>query len=481
VSVVTPNRPAARGAASARGATSARALPRASWSAILACLLAACLIGLLAATSPLLGLGAVLALALVAVVVADLALGIIVFAVVSFSANLNLGTAATGGKLVGFVVLLSWLASMANGRRTGRRNLVADERGLVVLALLFLSWNVLSAAWAQSPHTALSGSSRYAMNLALLPIVYTGVRSMRHLRWVAAAFVAGALLSVAYGALAGANDPGTSRLAGALGDANETAMALVAAATLAVALAPSARRGSLARAAFIAGGVAALAGIIATGSRGGYVALAVTGAVAVAVADRWRGRALALVLTGAAIGVVWFVALAPADTKQHVLSDNSSGRATLWLLAERAIAANPVAGLGTNNFYLDSGQFLIQPGTTTGAKLVVIDPHVAHNVYLELWADLGIVGLALFLSLVAAALRCALRAARALRRAGRTADELLARGLVLAIVGMLAADFFISDMYSKQLWLLVALCPALLAAARDATSSPDRTPAASVG
>jgi O-antigen ligase len=97
---------------------------------------------------------------------------------------------------------------------------------------------------------------------------------------------------------------------------------------------------------------------------------------------------------------------------------------------------------------------------------VVLNPKVAHNIYLELWADLGIVGLALFLGFVVMAVRAALAAVKLLQHAGRRADEILARALIVAIAGMLAADFFISDLYSKQLFLLLALGPAMLIAAR---------------
>jgi hypothetical protein len=40
--------------------------------------------------------------------------------------------------------------------------------------------------------------------------------------------------------------------------------------------------------------------------------------------------------------------------------------------------------------------------------------------------------------------------------------EIVARGLFVGLVGLLAADFFISEMYSKLLWLLLALGPVLL-------------------
>jgi hypothetical protein len=50
--------------------------------------------------------------------------------------------------------------------------------------------------------------------------------------------------------------------------------------------------------------------------------------------------------------------------------------------------------------------------------------------------------------------------------------ELLARGVIVAVLALLAADFFLSDQYSKQLWMLLALGPALLAVSRRAEKGP---------
>jgi hypothetical protein len=44
--------------------------------------------------------------------------------------------------------------------------------------------------------------------------------------------------------------------------------------------------------------------------------------------------------------------------------------------------------------------------------------------------------------------------------------EVLSRAFVLSLVGILAADFFVSEQFSKQLWLLIALGPALLGVAQ---------------
>jgi hypothetical protein len=52
--------------------------------------------------------------------------------------------------------------------------------------------------------------------------------------------------------------------------------------------------------------------------------------------------------------------------------------------------------------------------------------------------------------------------------------ELLSRALLVGLAGVLAADFFISEEFSKQLWLLLGLGPALLAIAHATEREADR-------
>ncbi|MEA2375012.1 MAG: hypothetical protein QOD53_1475, partial [Thermoleophilaceae bacterium] len=85
-------------------------------------------------------------------------------------------------------------------------------------------------------------------------------------------------------------------------------------------------------------------------------------------------------------------------------------------------------------------------------------------------AELGVVGAVLFISIILFSLRCILRAARLFSRAGEVSMELMSRALLVALSGVLAADFFISEEFSKQLWLLLGLGPALLGIAKATTA-----------
>ena len=57
---------------------------------------------------------------------------------------------------------------------------------------------------------------------------------------------------------------------------------------------------------------------------------------------------------------------------------------------------------------------------------------------------------------------CIVRAARSFKRSGDVTLEILSRAIFVALVGILASDFFGSREYSKQLWLLLSLGPAIV-------------------
>jgi putative inorganic carbon (HCO3(-)) transporter len=427
-------------------------------------LLAAVTSGLLAGRSPAIALAGAATIAIAIAMVKDLAIGIAIFTVASFGAVLSLGGAATAAKALGGLLVLAWMAALANQRNGDARALLRDHRGLVACGVGLVAWSILSAAWAQSPSTALLGASRYAQNLVLFPILYAGVRSLGHVRWVAGAFVGGALLAMLYGVATGSTVD-SSRLVGALQDPNETATVLVAASVLALALGMGDQGSRLRRRIAFSAGVLALFGVAATASRGGVVALAATAVVAVLIAGRWRRQVAAAAAVGVVLVVGWFVLLAPTSSVSHITSAQSP-RTTLWTVAGRTIAANPVVGVGNDNFQMVAKDYLLRPGATTNAEQIVTVPHVAHNIYLEVWADTGLIGLLLFVAIVVASLRAAWAAVTILENAGRRAEEILTRGLILAIVAILMAGFFVSDQYSKQLFLLLALACATLGTVR---------------
>ena len=130
------------------------------------------------------------------------------------------------------------------------------------------------------------------------------------------------------------------------------------------------------------------------------------------------------------------------------------------------IEDHPVRGVGSGNFQLSSIHYLLERPGAIKYDYFIDKPKVAHNTYLHILAELGIVGLGLFLAIIVFAVVCAFKAAQTVQEAGDRDMELLARGMMLALIGILSADFFISEQFSKQLWLLLGLGPAMLAIAK---------------
>ncbi len=425
-------------------------------------------VGLLSGVNPAYGIAAAVGVVFAACAISNLTVGVVVFACLSFLQvlNSNSNTATSFTKVVGLLLFGSWYASTLTATPPGARISNRTSPMFLIAGVSLLAWSTLSIAWAASTGAVATSASRYLLNMLLFPIVLAAVRRREHLLWVLTAFVLGAVVSTVYGfAIPSTSQAG--RLSGGIGDANEQAAVLVAAIPMAIGLAVAMRRRLGLRIIAWTSAVVCLAGVVNTLSRGGLIALGVMMLAGVVFGGRWRPWATALLLATTVSTVAYFVVIAPLGARARVTNGDTSGRSDLWTIGWRMVQAHPLTGVGSGNFPVSSIHYLQRPGAIRNANLIVDVPHVAHNIYLELLAELGIPGLVAFLGIVAASLGAALRAAFEFRRTGHQELELIARCVVVGLVGFLAADFFLSGEYSKQLWLVLALCPALLGVARS--------------
>lgn len=426
--------------------------------------------GILAGINPVLGVSLALGLVFVGVFLSDVTIGLCLFAGLSFLEILPRAGGLTVFKVVGALLVVSTLAAASTRERRG---LPAIHPILTAALILFVAWAALSAVWAESVGTAASSVVRYALNLALFPIVWVAVWRREHVNWLVITLVLGTAVAAAYGLVSPPSNPNSidtsdaARATGTIGDANQFAAVLVAglALSLAVAVGPV-TNGYIRLAAYLTAAMSLMA-IFLTLSRGGLVALAVAMMASVAMAGRWRpviGTAALLVVLGS---VVYFTTFASVPAQQRITTiSGGTGRTDLWSIGWRMVQAKPIAGVGSGNFQVSSIHYLLRPGATQRADFIVDTPKVAHNTYLQILAELGIVGFALFAVIVAYSLACIVRAARMFARIGDLQMEIIARGLFIGLVGLMAADFFISEMYSKLLWLLLAMGPPLLMVAK---------------
>ena len=325
----------------------------------------------------------------------------------------------------------------------------------------------MSAVWAEIPAESLDKALRYLPNAFLFLIVFSAVRTREQALLIVGAFVAGALVSATYGLITPVDPSESDRLSGGAGNANETAAALVCGAVMAASLAVAARDNILVRTAAVAIAPLCVFGVFLTLSRGGLVALAAAGVAMVAVGGRWRWATIGLLVVAMACTLVYFNAFVAPEARARVTTlEGSTGRTDVWTVGWRMVEAEPLRGIGNGNFPNTSVHYLLEPGALTRTDFIVDTPKVAHNMYLEVLAELGVIGMALFLGILLFSLVCAVKAMRAFRESGDRQMEILSRGLFVALCALLASDFFGSRQYSKQLWLLLSLGPAFLAIAR---------------
>jgi O-antigen ligase len=430
----------------------------------------AVLLGVAAGVDPPVAIAGAVGLAFVVLVMADLTVGLCLFAVVAFLDLLPHlgGSALSFTKIVGFLLAISWLAKVST-QQDSRNDFVGAHPTFAYVLALFVGWSALSLTWAESPGEGATPLLRYGLNLILFLIVYTAVRTPRHFMWTVGAYVTGAALAAGYGIL---NPPqnvayyDVTRVSGTIGDPNELASVLVGGTVLAAGLAATLKRAPLLRMAAGTASALCAAGIFLSLSRGGLVALAFALLAAIVVAGRWRVQAMVLALLVGIGAFVYFGFYASPDAIKRVTSFGSgTGRTDIWTVGWRMVQAHPARGVGVGNYRTSSIHYLLEPGAIQRDEFIVDTPKVAHNTYLQVLAELGIVGAALFISIIGFSLLCVLRAARIFERLKEPSMELMSRALLVALSGILAADFFISEEFSKQLWLLLGLGPALLAIA----------------
>ena len=191
---------------------------------------------------------------------------------------------------------------------------------------------------------------------------------------------------------------------------------------------------------------------------------------------RHRAKAAVFALAFLVTIVGYFAVFASsAQVDRITTADGGAGRTDIWKVGWRMFEANPVIGVGSGNFQVSSIHYLlVKPGAIERDEFIVDQPSVAHNLYLEMVSETGIVGLTLFIVIVGFCLASAARAARRFEQNGEDGLAWVARAVVVGLVSSLAADFFLSAQFSKQLWLLLSLGPAMEAVSMARAKASER-------
>jgi len=267
-----------------------------------------------------------------------------------------------------------------------------------------------------------------------------------------------------------------ARPGGTLGDANYYGQLLLFLIPIALYLVFEGRS-RLARLAGMGCAAILTAAVIYTYSRGDAIAL---GVMVVAAAIYKRPNPLWI-----AAGLVWIVVAAPlllpsnylarlttvlgvAEGDQQVIlgEDSIRGRTGATQAAIEMFADHPILGVGRENYPLYQLEYLA--GTPFGAISKGIPP---HNLYLEVAAENGIVGIIVFGGLLLTTFGALLDARKRFLRAARPREAELVVWLAIMLIGYLVSAVSLHGAFLYVFWLQVSL----IVAARQVSHSYEAT------
>lgn len=357
--------------------------------------------------------------------------------------------------LIVLMLPLLWL----NARKRPWHSILTAQIAFVALCAIHVpfAWNNYAAYFV----------TRGMFANVVLAVGMSWVFSHReNLRWGIWTWLAIMAYVAAFGLTHGGTGPG-----GFLGDENDLALATVTA--LPFAFFGAEQLPGWKRWVCVGLGVLVVSAVVASFSRGGFVALAAVG-IYCWIVTRHKLRNLAVLAVAAAA----FMLLAPRSYLDEIrtITDTSEGTAEtrqfLWETAYNIWLDHPVIGAGGGNFNYLAGRY--QPTDWEGRDYQERSwaGTTVHSAYFQLLSEQGLVGIALAGFIGIAHLRGIRRLRRDVRRHPGAAPDLrrdvefYGASLSAAMIGYAVAGAFLSVAYYPYLWYFSGLAVALDAAAR---------------
>jgi O-antigen ligase len=196
------------------------------------------------------------------------------------------------------------------------------------------------------------------------------------------------------------------------------------------------------------------AGVLVSGTRGAWVAVAVVLLILVLPQLQLRRRIAAVVMALALGAVLYQLPGIPdllAERTGSAVSTGGAGRTDIWSVAGSIYATSPVLGVGIGNFPVAYTPEVVQAANVT----LVYTGRAPHNAVVGTLIELGPIGLILL----------ALALGPLVARRGWGPD---AATIQAALASLLTSALFLDILWNrKQVWLVIGLAAGLLYLARQ--------------
>jgi exopolysaccharide production protein ExoQ len=252
------------------------------------------------------------------------------------------------------------------------------------------------------------------------------------------------------------------------GDPNITAAGLLLPVAIALFRVMERTRSPASRVAHGIAAASAVGAVLLTGSRGGLLALLVIG-LTLFFADPRRRPTPRHVLLGL-VTVLLLVVLTPANVQDRLQDSSSTGRTDIWRIGLASCEDYCLHGSGWSTFNVVHARGLLESPERTGW----VFGYGAHNVWLQVLIEIGVVGLTLFLVALAISYRELARLPASWRGPP-----------MAALSALLASNIFIANLDFKYFWLTLLYVNLSITAAAQPVGAggsrpTDATPTTSV-
>jgi O-antigen ligase len=428
-------------------------------------IVAAAVLGMAAPTWGTLILGALLAPASALFAFAQPLLGIYTVTVTLPVEDLIPGIGgATGAKVLGILVFASWLSRKVIIRDSWRAILSTD---FFFVSLVALFWVFASALWAKYRGTTFQGVFTQIQLFALSLLVIDLITSWNRFIWLGKFLVVGGLIA-AVAAMDQYFLDGVKRAGdGITGGINHTASTLVTIIPFAFYTIRAAERrfwrflGFL----YIVCGTIAVA---VTFSRTSYILISLTLIVHfIVLATGRRGRGSVLLLGGAVVIAALFLpweliqlraeTIAPslqqiAETANAQQEEAADVRAYHWRIGWTMFKDYPFTGVGFNNY---NQRFLEYQFRVPGSNRVYGSERSPHSSYVGLLANVGLIGLALWLVVFAVAIRSTVIAWSLVREQRTSNKYFFVQAVTFSLFLQLFYGWSLNVHENKIFWLIL--------------------------
>ncbi len=334
--------------------------------------------------------------------------------------------------------------------------------------LLFYLIMIVGIPFAYHRRVAFEGVFEgYVVNMLFFVLLVSQVTSLQKLKSLVWVICLCTLVYSVFGGLVQTENVGGGRLrlVGQMFDPNDTAFLLVSLFPLCLYFVRF-DEGMLKRLVAVAAILSAIAIILQTGSRGGIVGfgavlliLLLTKAGGIGKGYKWLIVVMlvsTLLFFRDAIDVERYLTLTDLSSDYNVSSQG--GRLELWQAAIDLSLANPVTGVGVNCF--PWAHFLAR----AAAGESYLQYHAVHNSYLQVSAEIGLIGFGIFVAIIVRSFSTFFRVSRIqVQPERRETSEMSALSgfMLLGFAGLLVSGFFLSQGYSIYFTLYFGLAAAM--------------------